>query len=244
MTDLAWVTSRPRWWWALAALGAACADSTSVGPNGILRAEKAAVLAALECGAPTDSIYLPVAQFILPYVDRAGHLVGPGGDTTRIAGLQLEIDALVDSIPVSLDLVGALAWTGFDSVTQTVDTVVLLFGTGGTGLPIVDSLREDYFPGSANLGTGFVIHGIAGGGCRVWRARSGALEVADAAFGGGVTQELGPLRLANSRGTHAGGFAVTAKLVPDSATTVSTGRVYAEGAPALRMQVTGELALP
>lgn len=235
---------RTIWCAAVFGLGAACGDAEGVSPDAIRSAEKAAVLAALECALSADSIYPSVAQFILPYIDRASHLVSPGGDTTRLVGIQLTIDAVADDTPLELSLIGALAWTGFDSMAHTVDTTVLLLGTGGTAFPINDALAANFVPGTAGRGTGYVIHSQSPETCAVWLARTGTLTATSASFGRGVSQPAGPLTLTNHRGTITGEYAVTARLVPDSSTTVSSARTYSAGVQALHMRVTGTLTLP
>ena len=195
-------------------------------PDAIRSAEKAAVLAALECALSADSIYPSVAQFILPYVDRASHLVSSGGDTTRLVGIQLTIDAVTDDTTLELALIGALAWRGFDATARTVDTTVLLIGSGGTEFPINDALSANFVPGSAGEGTGYVIHSVSPDSCEVWLARSGTLTASSATFGRGVSQPAGPLTLTNHRGTMTGEYSVTARLVPDSSTT-APGKISA-----------------
>jgi hypothetical protein len=49
--------------------------------------------------------------------------------------------------------------------------------------------------------------------------------------------------LTTYRGTASGDYAVTATLVPDGATTISTAQAYPDGVQALKLRVSG-LTLP
>lgn len=227
---------------ALALLGSACTESAAVSPDALGAAERAALIAALNCASATDQVFAPVGAFVFPYVDRATSLVSPTGDTTRVVGLDLELHAIVDSQPVALSLVGVMAWTGFDSIAGTIDTTVLLLGSTGP-LPIADALAEAFSPGTAGEGSGVVIHSPTPETCQLWAPRSGLLQVSSHSYSGGTSQGSGGLSLTLSRGTAAGDYTVTAKLVPDSATTISTGQQYPDGAQALKMRVEG-LTLP
>lgn len=235
---LSWRTS----WCALAIVGAACTDAGGVSPDAIPGAEKAALLAALNCAAASDPVFAPVGSFVFPYIDRASALVSPGGDTTRVVGLELDLEAVVDSNPVQVSLVGVLSWTRFDSLAGTVDSTVLLLGSTGP-LPIADALAQSFSPGSPGQGSGVVIHSLTPETCELWAPRSGMLRVARSGYGDGTSQGSGGLSMTLYRGTMAGDYSVTAKLVPDSATTVSTGQLYPDGVQALKMRISG-LALP
>lgn len=226
----------------LAALGAACADAGGISPDAIRSAEKSALLAALECAAGSDPVFAPVGSFVFPYIDRATTFVSPGGDTTRVVGLELDLEALVDSNPVHVSLVGVLAWTRFDSLTGTVDSTVLLLGSSGP-FPIADALAQSFSPANPGEGSGVVIHSPTPGTCELWAPRTGMLRIVSSSYGEGTTQGSGGLSMTLYRGTMAGDYTVTAKLVPDSATTVSTGRMYPDGVQSLKMRITG-LTLP
>jgi hypothetical protein len=227
----------------LAVLGAAaCVDAGGVSPDAIPGAELAAVRSALYCAAETDPYFALIGTVVLPYVDRATILVSPAGDTTRVTGLLLDLSADDGSGPVRVELVGALAWTGFDSAAQTVDTTVLLLGTGGA-LPVEDSLAPAFSPAVAGEGSGVVIHSPTPATCQLWAPRGGLLRVESAGFDQGTPLGGGPPSVTLSRGTMGGSYTVTAKSVPDSASTIATGQAYPDGAQALRMRVEG-LTLP
>lgn len=223
---------------ALAALG--CTDSQGISPDAVPAAELAAVRSALECAAQSDPIFAPVGLFVLPYVDRATVVVSGSGDTTRITALALDIRAVVDSVPVQVELVGVLAWTRFDSLAQTVDTTVLLLGSDGT-FPIENSLGLAFSPAVRGEGSGIVIRSTTPETCELWAPRTGVLRALSASFGTGTTLGADSLSLTLFRGTMPGEYAVTAKRVPDSATTVATAQAYADGAQAVKMRISGFL---
>jgi len=223
-------------------LGGACVDAGGVSPDALPAEEKAALLAALNCASQTDPVFAPVGAFVFPYVDRATALVSPGGDTTRVVGIELDLHAVVDSVPVEVSLVGLLAWTGFDSLAGTVDSTVVLVGSAGA-LPLADALGLAFTPGTPGQGSGVVIHSPTPDTCELWAPRSGLLRITTSGYGNGTTQGADGLSLTLSRGTMTGDYAVTAKLVPDSATTISTGQAYPDGIQALKMRVSG-LTLP
>lgn len=229
-------------WCTLVLFTVACSDTQGVSPDGIPGEELAAVRSALVCAAQTDPLFAPIGLFVLPYIDRATRLVSPGGDTTSVSGIELDVHAVVDSMPVQVGLVGVLAWTGFDSLTQTVDTTVLLLGSSGE-LPIEDSLARGFSPAVPGEGSGVVVHSPTPQTCELWAPRTGLLRVTTASFGAGTTLGADTLSLTLFRGTVGGDYAVTAKLVPDSITTVSTAQAYGNGAHALKMRITG-FALP
>jgi len=236
------VRSSRAWWCAVAGLGAACLDSAAVSPDALPSAERAAVIAALNCAAATDPVFAQVGAFVFPYVDRATALVSPAGDTTRVVGIDLDLRAVVDSVEVQVSLVGVMAWTGFDSLAGTVDSTVVLLGSTGP-LPIADALGPSFTPGTPGEGSGVVIHSPTPETCELWAPRTGLLRMATSGFGDGTALGSDGLSLTLYRGTVTGDYAVTAKLVPDSATTISTAQAYSDGVQALKLKVSG-LTLP
>lgn len=227
--------------WLAPVLFVACSgDSGGVSPDAIRGAEKAAVQNALTCALSGDSLFPYLTQFALPYVDRASYLVSPAGDTTRVVGIQILINAVVDTTPVVAELSGLLAWMGFDSAAATVDTTVFLIGAGGTSMPLTDSLRATWSPVTPGSGTGFVIHQTTPATCQAWLSRAGALHLASVAFGAGRTQTVGTVSLTLARGTVTGDFDVTAKLVPDSSTTVTSDRLF-DAVQAIRISIAGTI---
>lgn len=230
---------------AALALGAACSDSGGVDPDAISSPEKAAVQAALANALANDTLYPTLALLVFPYVDRASRVVS-GADTTRVVGIQLDIDVdvivdspTVDTVPLLAQMSAVLAWNGYDSISNTVDTVVFLIGAGANTFPVNDSLRERFSPDTAGTGTGFVIHQTGPAAFAAWLARAGALHFTSASYGGARSQPFGTLTLGVSRGTLVGDYHVTAKLVPDSSTTVSTAQNLSGGVRALKMKITG-----
>lgn len=228
-----------RLWCALAAATLACGEDTSgPTPDPVAGIEKAAVLAALDCGLAGDSLYGPLTQYVLPFVDRASYVIS-GSDTTRVIGVQVYVDAVIDSIPVRTQLSAVLAWTGFDSAAATVDTTVFIVGAGAT-VPLVDSLRVSWSPASPGSGSATSIHMTSSTACTTWLSRSGALNVTAASFAGGSTQGGGGVILTLARGSMTGDYAYTAKQVPDSATTITTALALA-GVHAMRIDLGGTI---
>jgi hypothetical protein len=236
--------------WATAALAvacgaAACGDAGGVDSDAINGPEKAAVQAALNSALANDSLYPLLALLVFPYIDRATYLSNLSNDTTRLVGIQLDIDVGVivdsptlDTVPLVAQLSGALGWNGYDSVAHTVDSVFFVIGAGLTP-PVTDSLRQRFSPDTAGTGTGFVIHQTGASTFAAWLARSGELAITSATYGAERSQPFGTLALGVSRGTMVGEFDLTAKLVPDSATTVSTVKQFTTGVRALKMRITG-----
>lgn len=226
-------------------VAAGCSDAGGVDSDAIDASEKAAVQTALNNALANDSLYPILALLVFPYIDRATYSVDLSNDTTRIVGIQLDIDVgvivdtpVVDTVPLIAQMSAVLGWRGYDSLTHTVDSVFFVIGTGLTP-PVSDTLRERFSPDTAGTGTGFVIHQTGPSAFAAWLARTGRLNVTSATYGAAHSQVLGTLTLAVSRGTMTGDFHTTAKLVPDSATTVSTAKVFDTGARALKMRITG-----
>lgn len=228
-------------------VAAGCSDAGGVDPDAINASEKAAVQTALNSALANDSLYPILALLVFPYIDRATYSVDLSNDTTRIVGIQLDIDvgvivdtgAVVDTVPLVAQMSAVLGWRGYDSLTNTVDSVFFVIGSGLTPPVVNDSLRERFSPDTAGTGTGFVIHQTGPNAFAAWLARTGRLIVSNATYGAARSQGIGTLTLAVSRGTMTGDFHTTAKLVPDSATTVSTAKVFDNGVRALKMRITG-----
>lgn len=237
-----------RLWYALAAaaalhVGAACAgDSSGVTPDPVAGIEKAAVLEALDCGLSGDPLYGSLTRFVLPFVDRASYVVSPGGDTTRVVGVQVHIDAVVDSVPVLTQLTAVLSWTGFDSAAATVDTTVFIVG-GGAAVPLTDSLRVSWSPVPPGSGSATSIHMTGPNSCVTWLSRSGAMNVTDVSFGGGSTQGADGVVLTVARGSLTGDYDFLAKQVPDSATTITTALLLS-AVQAMRIDLGGTITNP
>lgn len=229
-------------------VAAGCSDAGGVDPDAINASEKAAVQTALNNALANDSLYPILALLVFPYIDRATYSVDLSNDTTRIVGIQLDIDvgvivdtgAVVDTVPLIAQMSAVLGWRGYDTLAHTVDSVFFVIGTGLTP-PVSDTLRQRFSPDTAGTGTGFVIHQTGPSAFAAWLARTGHLDVSSATYGGAHSQVLGTLTLAVSRGTMVGEFHVGAKLVPDSSTSVSTAKLFDTGARALKMRITGTL---
>jgi hypothetical protein len=224
---------------ALVALAAiACSDSGSA-PNtdAISVDEKAAVQAVLTKGLAGDTLYPILSALVFPFIEQATPQAS-ASDTTKLVGIQLDVNATQDSVHVTSQLTAVLAWRGFRPATKTVDSVFFVIGTGLTP-PVSDSLRESFSPDSAGAGTGFVFHQGTDSVITTWTARTGALQLASRNYGGGSATTAGTLTLTVFRGTIGGLYALTAKLVPDSSTTVTSAETYTAGIHAVKLQING-----
>ena len=224
---------------ALVALAAiACSDSGSA-PNtdAISVNEKAAVQAVLTKGLAGDTLFPILSALVFPFIEQATPQVS-ASDTTKLVGIQLDVNATQGSVPVTSQLTAVLAWRGFRPATKTVDSVFFVIGTGLTP-PLTDSLRQSFSPDSAEAGTGFVFHQGTDSVITSWTARTGALQLASGSYGGGSATTAGTLTLTVFRGTIGGQYAVTAKLVPDSSTTVTSAATYSAGIHAVKLKING-----
>ena len=70
-----------------------------------------------------------MAQLVFPFIDRASYVVS-GGDTTRVVGIEMDIQATQGGTPINSNLTVLLAWTGYDTTSRTVDSVYLIMGAG------------------------------------------------------------------------------------------------------------------
>jgi len=222
------------------ALATGCSkDTTSVDPNGISGPELAAVHAALNGSSfALDTVYgafyTDLSILVFPFIDRAAIFVDGSGDTTRFPGLQLDINGTHNDSAVVAQLSGLLGWRGYSAVTHTVDSVYFVLGAG-LAPPVSDSLGPRFAPDTAGTATAFVIHQSPDSVVTTWLARQGAFHVTSVSYGN--PRGIGQLTL--SSGTMKGDFHVTARLVPDSSTSVSAAKDFAAGIPALKMRLTG-----
>ncbi|MGH9258278.1 MAG: hypothetical protein ACRD08_00020, partial [Acidimicrobiales bacterium] len=212
---------------ATAGVALSCSsDSSGVDADAIDSDELAAVRYVLDQALAGDSLYDALGGFVFLFIDRASKIVGPHGVTTRLVTVELDIDATTadtgsgGTVPVVTVFTTLLAWTDYQPASRTVDTVFLVLGAGQA--PMNDSLRASFSPDTAGTGTGVVIHEASDSTVTTWQARTGHLHGTSASFGSGTTTAIGALRLTPRRGSVAGEFTITAKLVPDSATTVSS----------------------
>lgn len=221
---------------SLAAVGVlACSVDSGTAPttNVISTAEKAAVQQALATSFQGDSLFASLSTFVLPFIDQATPQANGAGDTTKLAAFQLQLSAA----NLTAGLSGVLAWRGYRPATQTVDSVYLLIG-GGFVPPLDDSLSADGAIDIGGSGTAWVIAQAPDSSVQTWRARTGALKVTSASYGDGLSVVQQGLTWTRYRGTLSGDAHLTAKLVPDSATTVSAGWNFASGLEAMMLKIT------
>lgn len=229
---------------ALGAAVAACSDAGGVDPDAINGQELAAVRRALDSALAGDTLlssdttlYPTLAALVFPYIDRASRIAA-GGDTTRLVGIEMDIRVPSDTgDSLIADFTMLLGWTGFDTLTRTVDSVFFIVGSGRA--PVNDSLRSHFAIDTAGTGTGLVIHQAADSSIRTWLARAGHLRTTASSYGSGRTLGGAGLSWTTFRGTLSGEFAITARLVPDSMTTVTSLKDFGSGARALKVRIRG-----
>jgi len=230
---------------ALAAVVAACSsDAGGVDPDAINGPELAAVRRALDSALIGDTVlssdstlYPTLAAIVFPYIDRASRIAA-GSDTTRVVGVELDIRVPRDtSDSLIADFTILLGWNGYDAVTRTIDSVFFIVGSGRA--PLNDSLASHFFIDTAGTGTGLVIHQAPDSSITVWLARGGHLRTTASSYGAGRMQGGPSLNWTTYRGSVSGDFAVSAKLVPDSTTTVTSMKDFGSGARALKVRIRG-----
>lgn len=224
----------------------ACSDSTGPDPDAIDGNELAAVRYTLDHALVGDSLYPTLAALVFPFIDRASHIIGPDGDTTRLVTVELDINATTQDAggmteTVDVDFTVVLAWTDYRPASRTVDTVFLILGAGRA--PVDDSLRASFSPDTAGTGTGIVAHEAPDSTITEWQARAGHLRTTTSSYAAGIPNVIGSVTLTPSRGSVSGGFAITADLVPGGATTVSSVKDYRSGAQGVRMVIRGDLGV-
>ena len=230
---------------ALAGGLVACSDGGGVDPDAIDDAEILAVRTALDSAFLHDTVldpaftgdsglYALMSALVFPFIDRASR-IEQGGDTTRVVGIEFDIDATQGDSQVTSNLSAVLAWKGFDSVSGTVDTVFFLLGSGRA--PVTDSLWERFTLDTAGTGTGFVIHQFANSTVSKWLSRGGHLRTTASHYGSSQGNSL--FRV--FRGTLNGEYTITAKSVPDSSTTVTSALDFGSGTQAIKVQIQGSL---
>jgi hypothetical protein len=229
---------------ALGAVVAACSDAGGVDPDAINGRELAAVRRALDSALVGDTLlssdttlYPTLAALVFPYIDRASRIVN-GSDTTRVVGIEMDIRVPSDSgDSLIADFTMLLGWTGFDTLTKTMDSVYFIVGSGRA--PVNDSLRSHFAIDTAGGGTGLVIHQALDSSVTIWLARGGHLTTSASSYGAGRTLGAGKVTWTTYRGTINGEFGITAKLVPDSSTTVTALKNFGSGARALKVRIRG-----
>lgn len=224
---------------------AGCSDAGGVDPDAIPEAELAAVRMALDSAFLHDTVldpaftgdsglYALMSALVFPFMDRAAR-IGQGTDTTRVVGIEFDIDATQGGTQVTSNLTGILAWKGYDSTTRTMDSVFFLLGSGRA--PVNDSLWSRFTLDTAGTGTGFVIHQAVDSTVTKWMSRGGHLRTTSSQYG----RAQGTSTFSVSRGSLNGEFTITAKSVPDSASTVTSGLDFGNGARAVKVQIRGNL---
>jgi len=230
---------------AVAGVVAACSDAGGVDHDAIPQAQKHALWMALDSAFRHDTtldpaftgdsgLYALMSTLVIPFVDRASR-IAVGGDTTRAVGIEFDIDATRGTTHVVSNLTAILAWKGYDSTSRTMDTVFFLLGSGRA--PVTDSLWSRFTLDTAGTGTGFVIHQATDSTVTKWLSRGGHLRTTTSQYGssqGGSTFNV-------SRGMLNGEFTITAKLVPDSSTTVTSALDFGSGARAIKVKIRGTL---
>ncbi len=229
---------------ALSAVVAACSDAGGVDPDAINGRELAAVRRALDSALVGDTLlskdstlYPTIAALVFPYIDRASRIV-TGSDTTRVVGIEMDIRVPSDTgDSLIADFTMVLGWTGFDTLTKTIDSVFFIVGSGRA--PVNDSLRSHFAIDTAGGGTALVIHEATDSAITIWLARAGHLRTTASSYGSGRTLSAGGLSWTTYRGSLDGNIAITAKLVPDSSSTVTSLKDFGSGARALKVRIRG-----
>lgn len=230
---------------AFAGALAACSDTGGVDPDAIPGAELIAVRMALDSAFLHDTaldpaftgdsgLYALMSALVFPFMDRATRIPA-GSDTTRVVGIEFDIDASQGGSQVTSNLTAILAWKGYHAATNTMDTVFFLLGSGRA--PVTDSLWSRFTLDTAGTGTGFVIHQATDSTVTTWLSRGGHLHSTSSTYG----TAHGASTFNVARGTLNGDFTIAAKSVPDSTTTVTSALDFGSGARAVKVQIRGTL---
>ena len=230
---------------AFAGVTLACSDAGGVDPDAIPGPQLVAVRMALDSaflhdgnldtGFVGDSgLYTKMARLVFPFMDRASR-IAQGSDTTRVVSIEFDVDATQGGTHTTINLTGILAWRGYNATSHTVDSVFFLLGSGRA--PVNDSLWSRFTLDTAGTGTGFVIHQATDSTVTKWLSRGGHLHTTSSQYGSGQGGTL----INVSRGMLNGEFTITAKLVPDSTTTVTSALDFGSGARAIKVKIRGTL---
>jgi hypothetical protein len=225
----------------LAGVLCACSDTGGVDPDAVAGPELHAVRAALDSAFLHDTaldssfsgpngLYAQMSALVFPFIDRASQIVD-GADTTRLVGIEFDIDATQDSVHITSNLTAILAWYGYDSTTNTVDSVFFLLGAGRA--PVNDTLWNRFTLDTVGTGTGFVIHQATNGTVTKSQSTGGHLRTTESHFGTGQTLGGGGVSFTVYRGRVSGEFAIAAA---SSAT-----RNFDPNARALKVKLRGNL---
>jgi len=225
----------------------ACSDAGGVDPDAIPGPELVAVRMALDSAFLHDraldpaftgdsGLYALMSALVFPFMDRASRIAqGSGADTTRVVGIEFDIDATQGGSHVTSNLTAILAWRGYNATTRTMDSVFFLLGSGRA--PITDSLWSRFTLDTAGTGTGFVVHQARDSTVTKWLSRGGHLHTTTSQYG----SSQGGSMFNVSRGVLNGAFTITAKSVPDSSTTVTSALDFGSGARAVKVKIRGTL---
>lgn len=231
--------------WIVFALGAvgggACSEPGGVDPDAVAGPELHAVRAALDSAflndatldssfAGSNGLYAQMSALVFPFIDRASFLV-VGSDTTRLVGIEFDIDATQDTVHITSNLTAILAWNGYDAATNTVDTVFFLLGSGRA--PINDTLWNRFTLDTTGTGTGFVIHQAPSGTVTKSQSTGGHLRTTASQFGTGQTLGGGGVTFTVYRGRVSGEFAITGAS--------SSVKDFSSDARALKVKLRGNL---
>ena len=223
----------------------ACSDSGGVDADAIPQNEIVAVRLALDSAFLHDTnldpaftgdsgLYALMSALVFPFIDRASRIAN-GTDTTRVVGIEFDIDATQGGVHTVSNLTAVLAWRGYNATSRTMDTVFFMLGAGRA--PITDSLWSRFTLDTAGTGTGFVIHQATDSAVTKWLSRGGQLHTTSSVYG----SSQGTSTFNVARGTLDGEFTITAKLVPDSSSTVTSALDFGSGARAVKVKIRGTL---
>jgi hypothetical protein len=227
---------------ALAGVAIGCSDAgggVTLDPDVIEQAQLDAVRRSLFDALPDDTLFPTLAVLVFPFIDRASHFVGGSSDTTRLVGIELDID-VHDAMgaPLNAQFTVLLGWRGYRPATRTVDSVFFAMGAGRA--PVNDGLGASFSPDIAGSGTALILHQAPDSMVTVWRTGAGELVTTASSYSGATTQSGGGLTLTVSRGTLSGHLTVTsAAQVPGGATTVATAKDFPGGTRALKVVIRG-----
>ena len=229
---------------ALAGAAIACSDSSGVDPDLVSGPELHAVRTALDSAFLHDTtldasftgdsgLYALMSALVFPFIDRASYIV-EGGDTTRLVGIEFDIDATQGGVHITSNLTAILAWNGYDSTTSRVDTVFFLLGSGRAPPAVSDSLWNQFTLETAGTGTGFVIHQIANHTVTKSQSTGGHLRTTESHYGTGNTLGGGGTTFTIYKGGVSGQFTIDAAWGDSS-------KDFGGSARALKVKIRGNL---
>lgn len=230
---------------ALAGAVFACSDSSGVDPDAIPEAELIAVRMALDSAFLHDTtldtaftgdsgLYALMSDLVFFFVDRASR-IPDGADTTRVVGIEWDIDAMQGGAQVVSNFTTLLAWKGYDSTAGVMDTVFFVLGSGRA--PVNDSLWSRFTLDTAGTGTGFVIHQATDSTTTTWLSRGGHLRTTASQYG----SAQGSSSFSVARGSLSGELGISAKALQDTTNVVTSALDFGSGARAIRVKIRGSL---